>query len=118
LWISTPGGGRPGPGGVSYVSGDRSHSPFFDRRSPEPRLPRRFNAALVQSEGIHLAALAQREGVGRSYFTQNAQEIARLAGDLCDKISMSLGDLNVVAEKMNGALAAHSDGHTIDQHRR
>jgi len=109
LWISTPGGGRPGPGGVSYVSGDRSHSPFFDRRSPEPRLPRRFNAALVQSEGIHLAALAQREGVGRSYFTQNAQEIARLAGDLCDKISMSLGDLNVVAEKMNGALAAHNE---------
>jgi DNA recombination protein RmuC len=49
---------------------------------------------------------------------QNAQEIARLAGDLCDKISMSLGDLNVVAEKMNEALAAHSDGHTIDQHRR
>ena len=40
---------------------------------------------------------------------QNAQEIARLAGDLCDKISMSLGDLNVVAEKMNGALAAHKE---------
>ena len=40
---------------------------------------------------------------------QNAQEIARLAGDLCDKISMSLGDLNVVAEKMNGALAAHNE---------
>ena len=40
---------------------------------------------------------------------RNAQEIARLAGDLCDKISMSLGDLNVVAEKMNGALAAHNE---------
>jgi DNA recombination protein RmuC len=40
---------------------------------------------------------------------QNAQEIARLAGDLCDKISVSLGDLNVVAEKMNGALAAHNE---------
>jgi DNA recombination protein RmuC len=40
---------------------------------------------------------------------QNAQEIARLAGDLCDKVSLSLGDLNTVAEKMNGALAAHNE---------
>lgn len=40
---------------------------------------------------------------------QNAQEIARLAGDLCDKVSMSLGDLNAVAEKITGALTAHSD---------
>jgi DNA recombination protein RmuC len=39
---------------------------------------------------------------------QNAQEIARLAGDLCDKISMSLGDLNAVAEKINAALSAHN----------
>ena len=31
---------------------------------------------------------------------QNAQEIARLAGELCDKISMSLGDLNGVANKL------------------
>ena len=40
---------------------------------------------------------------------QNAQEIARLAGDLCDKVSLSLSDLNTVAEKMNGALAAHNE---------
>lgn len=40
---------------------------------------------------------------------QNAQEIARLAGDLCDKVSMSLGDLNSVAEKISGALTAHND---------
>ena len=40
---------------------------------------------------------------------QNAQEIARLAGELCDKISMSLSDLNGVAEKMSGALAAHNE---------
>ena len=39
---------------------------------------------------------------------QNAQEIARLAGELCDKVSMSLGDLNGVAEKINAALAAHN----------
>ena len=40
---------------------------------------------------------------------QNAQEIARLAGDLCDKISASLSDLNSVAEKISGALNAHND---------
>jgi DNA recombination protein RmuC len=33
---------------------------------------------------------------------ENAQEIARLAGDLCDKVSMSLCDLNVAAEKIKG----------------
>jgi DNA recombination protein RmuC len=40
---------------------------------------------------------------------QNAQEIAKLAGTLCDKVSASLADLNVVADRMNNALAAHSD---------
>jgi DNA recombination protein RmuC len=40
---------------------------------------------------------------------QNAQEIARLAGDLCDKVSMSIGDLNLVAEKITGALSAHNE---------
>ena len=40
---------------------------------------------------------------------QNAQEIARLAGDLCDKISSSLGDFNAVAEKIRGALDTHND---------
>jgi DNA recombination protein RmuC len=40
---------------------------------------------------------------------QNAQEIARLAGELCDKISSSIGDLNVVAEKMQAAMGAHGE---------
>lgn len=40
---------------------------------------------------------------------QNAQDIARLAGDLCDKVSTSLADLNVVAEKITGALSAHNE---------
>lgn len=39
----------------------------------------------------------------------NAQEIARLAGDLCDKISNSVEDLNDVAGKMQAALGAHED---------
>ncbi len=40
---------------------------------------------------------------------QNAQEIARLAGDMCDKVSASLTDLNGVAEKIAGALSAHNE---------
>lgn len=40
---------------------------------------------------------------------QNAQEIARLAGDLCDKVSASVIDLNGVAEKITGALDAHNE---------
>jgi DNA recombination protein RmuC len=40
---------------------------------------------------------------------ENAQEIARLAGELCDKISNSIGDLNGIAEKMHAALGAHGD---------
>jgi DNA recombination protein RmuC len=40
---------------------------------------------------------------------QNAQEIAGLAGDLCDKVSASLIDLNGVAEKIAGALNSHNE---------
>ena len=40
---------------------------------------------------------------------QNAQDIARLAGDLCDKVSASLADLNGVAEKITDALTAHNE---------
>jgi DNA recombination protein RmuC len=40
---------------------------------------------------------------------QNAQQIAKLAGILCDKISAGLGDLNIVAEKLAQALSAHSE---------
>jgi DNA recombination protein RmuC len=39
--------------------------------------------------------------------SENAQEIARLAGEMCDKVSASLGDLNSVAEKIKAALEAH-----------
>ena len=40
---------------------------------------------------------------------QNAQEIARLAGELCDKVSFSLNDLNSVAEKITAALNSHNE---------
>jgi DNA recombination protein RmuC len=40
---------------------------------------------------------------------QNAQDIARLAGELCNKVSASLFDLNGVGEKIRGALDAHHE---------
>jgi DNA recombination protein RmuC len=40
---------------------------------------------------------------------QNAQEIARLAGELCDKVSMSLSDLNTVTDRIQGALTVHNE---------
>jgi len=40
---------------------------------------------------------------------ENAQEIARLAGDLCDKVSLSLEDMNTVAEKISIALSTHNE---------
>jgi DNA recombination protein RmuC len=39
---------------------------------------------------------------------ENAQEIARLAGDLCDKLSASLADLQFAADKMNVAVVSHN----------
>jgi regulator of sirC expression with transglutaminase-like and TPR domain len=47
----------------------------FDAK-PDARLirlllrARRFNATLARNEGVPFAALAQREGVSRSYFTR------------------------------------------------
>jgi len=40
---------------------------------------------------------------------QNAQEIARLAGEMCDKVGLSLGDFNGVAEKITAALNTHNE---------
>ena len=40
---------------------------------------------------------------------QNAQQIARLAGELCDKVSLSLGDLNSVTEKITAVLNTHNE---------
>jgi DNA recombination protein RmuC len=40
---------------------------------------------------------------------QNAQQIARLAGELCDKVSLSLGDFNGAAEKITAALNMHNE---------
>ena len=46
---------------------------------------RRFNAALTQGEAIAFAALAQREGVSRSYFTRLVR-LSYLAPDITQAI--------------------------------
>jgi DNA recombination protein RmuC len=51
-----------------------------------------------------VASIWRYEDQGR-----NAQDIARAAGSLCDKVSASLIDLNVVAEKIASALNAHNE---------
>lgn len=40
---------------------------------------------------------------------QHSQEIARLAGELCDKVSLSLADFHGVTEKLNAAAAAQNE---------
>lgn len=39
----------------------------------------------------------------------NAQEIAKLAGDLCDKVSLSLADFSGAADKLRAALESHNE---------
>src|ERR1700737_4763735 len=46
---------------------------------------RRFNATLAQSEGVPFAALAEREGVSRSYFTRLVR-LSYLAPDITEAI--------------------------------
>jgi hypothetical protein len=60
---------------------------------------RRFNAALAQGEGIHFAALAQREGVGRSYFTRLVR-LSYLAPDITQAILDGRQPRDLTAEKL------------------
>src|ERR1700731_4905920 len=59
----------------------------FAAAKPDARLiklllrARRFNATLAEGEGVPFAALAQREGVSRSYFTRLVR-LSYLAPDL------------------------------------
>jgi DNA invertase Pin-like site-specific DNA recombinase len=63
----------------------------FDIAKPDPRLirlllrARRFNATLAHSEGVPFAALAQRQGVSRSYFTRLVR-LSYLAPDITQAI--------------------------------
>jgi len=55
------------------------------RRSPNVSKARRFNAALVPSDGVPFAALAKQEGVGPSYFTKLLR-LSYLAPDITQAI--------------------------------
>ena len=60
---------------------------------------RRFNAALTQGEGMAFAVLAQREGVGRSYFTRLVR-LSHLAPDITQAILDGRQPRDLTPEKL------------------
>jgi hypothetical protein len=60
---------------------------------------RRFNATLAQGEGVPFAALAQREGVSRSYFTRLVR-LSYLAPDITQAILDGRQPPDLTAEKL------------------
>ena len=81
----------------------------FATAKPDARLikllikARRFNAALVRSEGMPFAALAEREGVSPSYFTRLVR-LSYLAPDIIQAILDGRQPRNLTPDK----LLAHS----------
>jgi len=81
----------------------------FAAAKPDARLirlllrARRFNATLAQGEGIPFVALAQQEGVSRSYFTRLLR-LSYLAPDITEAILDGRQPRDLTAEK----LLAHS----------
>ena len=60
---------------------------------------RRFNATLAQSEGVPFAALVEREGVSRSYFTRLVR-LSYLAPDITQAILDGRQPNDLTAEKL------------------
>ena len=60
---------------------------------------RRFNATLVGSDEVSFAALAEREGVSRSYFTRLVR-LSYLAPDLTQAILEGRQPRDLTAEKL------------------
>jgi site-specific DNA recombinase len=79
----------------------------FAAANPDTRLIKlllracRFNASLAQGEGIPFAALAQREGVTRSYFTRLVR-LSYLAPDITQAILDGRQPRDLTAEKLLG----------------
>jgi site-specific DNA recombinase len=77
----------------------------FATAKPDARLirllirARRFNAALVGSDGVPFAALAEREGVSPSYFTRLVR-LSYLAPDITDAILDGRQPRDLTAEKL------------------
>ncbi|MGB9649788.1 MAG: hypothetical protein WCB44_32450 [Stellaceae bacterium] len=62
-------------------------------------LARRFNATLVQGDGVPFGVLAQREGVSRSYFTRLVR-LSYLAPDITQAILDGRQPRDLAAEKL------------------
>ena len=60
---------------------------------------RRFNATLVQSDGVPFAGLAMREGVSRSYFTRIVR-LSYLAPDITQAILEGRQPRDLTAERL------------------
>src|SRR5467141_1055060 len=77
----------------------------FAAAKPDARLiklllrARRFNATLAQGEGVPFAALAQREGVSRSYFTRLVR-LSYLAPDITQAILDGRQPRDLTPEKL------------------
>jgi DNA invertase Pin-like site-specific DNA recombinase len=77
----------------------------FAAAKPDARLiklllrARRFNATLAEGEGVPFAALAQREGVSRSYFTRLVR-LSYLAPDLTQAILEGRQPRDLTPEKL------------------
>jgi site-specific DNA recombinase len=77
----------------------------FDAAKPDARLirlllkARRFNATLADSEGVPFAALAQRQGVSRSYFTRLVR-LSYLAPDITQAILDGRQPGDLTAQKL------------------
>ena len=77
----------------------------FDAAKPDARLirlllrARRFNATLADSEGVPFAALAQRQGVSRSYFTRLVR-LSYLAPEITQAILDGRQPRDLTAEKL------------------
>jgi site-specific DNA recombinase len=77
----------------------------FTATQPDMRLiklllrARQFNATLARSEGVPFAALAEREGVSRSYFTRLVR-LSYLAPDITHAILDGRQPRELTAEKL------------------
>ena len=77
----------------------------FAAAQPDMRLiklllrARQFNATLAHSEGVPFAALAEREGVSRSYFTRLVR-LSYLAPDLTQAILDGRQPRDLTPEKL------------------
>jgi AraC-like DNA-binding protein len=69
------------------------------KREGKGKVKQRFNATLVRTDGLPFAALAQREGVSRSYFTRLVR-LSYLAPDITQAILDRRQPRDLTAERL------------------